>query len=128
MSFSSLSIRDDGGIAQMNLWYGKNLGDAMLAWEHLDRIQDLYVSIYGKTNRRSNVAVFYRHESEGRLHCEVWAYISPAAVELARAVAAEPCKQPSIDSLDLLVGPEECWTVLFPGYRNQRHGSPPKIR
>ncbi len=102
----------------MSLWYGKNLGDAMLAGEHLDHIQDLYGSIYGKFKRRSNVAVFYRHESEGRLHCEVWVYFSPAAFELAKAVAAEPCQQPSINSLGLLVGPENCWTVLFHGRRD----------
>jgi hypothetical protein len=96
-------------------WFKKNLGDAMLAWEHLDHIEDLYRSIYAKVNRGRKVAVFYRHESEGRLHCEVFAYFSPAAVELARAVAARPCEQPSQDSLSLLVGSEDCWAVLFPG-------------
>jgi len=102
----------------MGLWFGKNLGDAMLAWEHLDHIEDLYVSVYGKANQRRDVAVFYRHESEGRLHCEVCAYFSPAAVELARAAAAEPCEQPSQDSLSLLVGSEACWTALFPEHRD----------
>lgn len=115
---SGFSIREDGGIVQMSLWYGKNLGDAMLAGGHLDHIQALYESVYGKIRRYSNVAVFYRHESDGRLHCEVWVYFSPAAVELAKAVAAEPCQKPSIDSLGLLVGPEDCWTVLFPGHRD----------
>ncbi|MCF8078749.1 MAG: hypothetical protein K9K88_05635 [Desulfobacterales bacterium] len=100
----------------MSLWFEKNLGDAMLAWEHLGRIEDLYRSIYRKVSRDSKVAVFYRHESEERLHCKVWAYFSPVAVELARAVAARPCEQPSQDSLSLLVGSEDCWAALFPEY------------
>lgn len=50
----------------MSPWFGKNLGDAMLAWEHLGHIEDLYRSIYEKANRGRKVAVFYRHESEGR--------------------------------------------------------------
>ncbi|MCB2168955.1 MAG: hypothetical protein KQI78_14965 [Deltaproteobacteria bacterium] len=98
----------------MGNWFKKNLGDAMFAGEHLDHLEARYVSVYGKTNPPENLAVFYRHESEGRLHCEVWAYFSPAAVELAGAVAAEPCTPPSQDSLSLLIGSEDCWTVLFP--------------
>jgi hypothetical protein len=112
MSFPGLPFRENDGIAQKSLWFGKNLGDAMLTWEQLDHIENLSASVNGKAKRRQNAAVFYRHESEGRLHCEVCAYFSPAAVELARA--AVPCEQPSQDSLSLLVGSEDSWTAFFP--------------
>ena len=42
----------------------------------------------------SEMAVFTRPESEGRLHCEVVAYFSPAAGEVAKAFDAIPCGRP----------------------------------
>ena len=53
----------------MTGWFAKNLGDAMLALDSLDRIETLYSSLYGRDDSHQNVAVFIRHESEGRLHC-----------------------------------------------------------
>jgi hypothetical protein len=108
VSYDELSI--------MNVWFKKNLGDAMFAGEHLDHLEARYVSVYGKTNPPENAAVFYRHESEGRLHCEVWVYFSPTSAALARAVHADPCEKPSSESLSLLAGSENCWAVLFPGH------------
>ncbi|MGP1682707.1 MAG: hypothetical protein ACTS8S_10320, partial [Giesbergeria sp.] len=61
-----------------------------------------------------DMAVFTRHELEGRLQCEVIAYFSPAAAALAREVGAKPCEQPSNNELDLLAGDPACWPVLFP--------------
>ena len=58
-----------------------------------------------------------RHNSEGHLHCQVEVYFSPAAAFLAKEIDADPCNKPSIDGLDLLIGPEDSWAVLFPEYR-----------
>jgi len=55
-----------------------------------------------------------RHESEGRLHCEVRVYFSPAAADVAKAVGAIACKKPASNGLSLLAGPDESWSVLFP--------------
>jgi len=90
----------------------------MFAGEHLDRIEDQDRSVYGEAHQPRHAAVFYRHESEGRLHCEVWAYFSPAAVAVAPAIHADPCEKPLSDSLSLPVGPEDCWNVFFPGDRD----------
>lgn len=98
----------------MNTWFMSNLGDAMLADESLDRIKALFLSECDKANSRQKMAVFYRHESEGRLHCEVKVYFSPATVNVAEAVDAIPCNKPSSDGLGLLAGSEESWSVLFP--------------
>jgi hypothetical protein len=98
----------------MSLWFRKNLGDALLAWEELGQIEELFLSLYGKDNSSNEVAVFIRHESEGHLHCEVKAYFSPSLVMMAGQVDADPCKRPSLDGLSLLVGSEDSWSSLFP--------------
>ena len=59
------------------------------------------------------MAVFTRPESEGRLHCEIMAYFSPAASYIAEAFDAEPCEKPVRSGLALLSGDEECWSALF---------------
>ncbi|MGA7594685.1 MAG: hypothetical protein WCA64_05750 [Gallionella sp.] len=94
-------------------WYAKNLGDAMLASEALDQIRAFYAAKYGGADSRQNAAVFIRHESEGRLHCEVMAYFSPGAFRLAEAFDADPCRRPSPGDLSLHAGPDDSWRDLF---------------
>ena len=98
-----------------NSWFTKNLGDAMLAGEALAQIEELFLSVYRKSDSPKKIAVFIRHESEGHLHCEVKAYFSPDAAMVARKLDADPCARPSRDGLSLLVGPEDSWPALFPG-------------
>ena len=102
----------------MSHWFAKSLGDAMLAGESLARVEALFSSMYANTDsHRREMAVFIRHESEGRLHCEVIVYFSPASVAVAKTVDAEPCERPLPDGLGLLAGPEEAWETLFPERR-----------
>jgi hypothetical protein len=96
-------------------WFTSNLGDAMLAGESLEHIKTLFLSCSGNTDHLKEMAVFVRHESEGRLHCEVHVYFSPAAVAVATAADAIPCIKPSPSGLSLLVGSEESWEILFRG-------------
>ncbi len=98
----------------MRVWFSKNLGDAMLACEPLAQLKELLLSVHAKADSPEEIAVFIRHESEGRLHCEVKAYFSPASVIVAREVDAEPCERPSPDGLSLLVGSKDSWLALFP--------------
>lgn len=98
----------------MSAWFTKNLGDAMLDGEALAQLEELFLSVYGKSDSASKIAIFIRHESEGRLHCEVKAYFSPDAVNVARTVDADPCVRPSRDGLSLLIGSEDSWLALFP--------------
>ena len=98
----------------MSAWFTKNLGDAMLAGEALAQLEALFLSTCGKSGDSGQMAVFVRHESEGRLHCEVKAYFPPGAIALAEAVDADPCARPSRDGLSLLVGPEDAWPAFFP--------------
>jgi hypothetical protein len=60
------------------------------------------------------MAVFTRVESEGRLHCEVIAYFSPATADVAKKFNTEPCGKPVRTGLVLLAGDERGWSVLFP--------------
>ncbi len=98
----------------MSVWFSKNLGDGILAGEPLGHLEELFLSVYAKADSPKEMAVFIRHESEGRLHCEVKVYFSPASAAVAGEVGAEPCERPSPDGLGLLAGSEDCWSALFP--------------
>jgi len=98
----------------MGGWFTKNLGDAMLASESLGQINEVFLTCYRNSNRSKELAVFIRHESEGRLHCEAIAYFSPATYKLASAVGAAPCEKPMPYGLNQLIGSEDSWPVLFP--------------
>lgn len=94
-------------------WFSKSLGDAMLAGEGIDSVAEVFEAAFVQADCPGEMAVFMRHESEGRLHCEVMVYFSPAAVDVARAVEAEPCAKPSPIGLSLLGGAEEATRALF---------------
>ena len=98
-------------------WFSRNLGDGMLAHALLDNLADSLSSAYAKADCPKDMAVFFRHESDGRLHCEVMVYFSPASAAAAREVNAEPCVKPSPADLGLLAGCEDSWLVLFPECR-----------
>ena len=98
----------------MSTWTYKNLGDASLASEQQDRIRELLHSALAGAEKPEHMAAFLRHESEGRLHCEVKIYFSPMSATVARQVDAKPCQRPSPDGLGLLAGSPEAWRVLFP--------------
>jgi len=59
------------------------------------------------------MAVFTRYDSEGRLQCEVTAFFSPAAANLAAIFDAQPCFKPPREGLDLLAGDLHCWEKIF---------------
>ncbi len=98
----------------MNIWFSKNLGDAMLAYLTLDNVTTVCESAYQKANRPNDMAVFLRHESEGRLQCEVKIYFSPAIGGVAKSLGASPCEQPTRYGLSLLVGSPAAWPMFFP--------------
>jgi hypothetical protein len=102
------------GAAAMRRWFSKSLGDGLLAGEPLGRIEARFLAEYARAGSPADMAIFVRHESEGRLHCEVRAYFSPASAAVARAVDADPCDRPSPEGLSLLVGAPESWLALFP--------------
>ncbi|MCI0505159.1 MAG: hypothetical protein L0Z73_03525 [Gammaproteobacteria bacterium] len=98
----------------MNGWFSKSFGDALLASEPLGQVEELFRSEYAKAGSLKEMAIFIRHESEGRLHCEVMVYFSPASVIVAREFDAGPCETPSPRGLSLFAGAEESWLALFP--------------
>ena len=98
----------------MEFWYSKELGDGIMASMPSDEIQEAFLKSFIAAGRPLNMAVFTRYESEGRLHCEVTAYFSPAAADVAKAFDAEPCEKPSRTGLGLLAGDERSWSMLFP--------------
>lgn len=95
-------------------WYSVSLGDGMMAVTPSAEIEERFQRAFIAAGGPVNMAVFTRSESEGRLHCEVIAYFSPAASEVAQAFEAEPCNPPARSGLGLLGGDPGCWPVLFP--------------
>jgi hypothetical protein len=97
----------------MKHWYSLSLGDGMLASIPSVEIEERFQAAFTAAGQPPEMAVFTRAESEGRLHCEVIAYFSPAAGELASHFAARPCARPLRAGLGLLAGDESSWAVLF---------------
>lgn len=98
----------------MTTWFYKNLGDAIVAAQPSDKIREAFLSFFDAAGNPEDMAVFTRNDSEGRLHCEVSAYFSPTAGEVAKKFDAKPCEIPLRNGLDLLAGNNNCWSVLFP--------------
>jgi hypothetical protein len=98
---------------KMNTWYSLALGDGMWAPTVSEQIEEKFLSLFEEAGKPVDMAVFTRSESEGRLHCEVTAYFSPAAWNVARAFDAEPCEKPLRDGLGLLAGDPHCWSFFF---------------
>lgn len=95
-------------------WYSLSLGDGMMAGSPSAEIEEAFWQAFIKAGEPSAMAVFTRPESEGRLYCEVIAYFSPAAREIAIEFDAESCEKPVRNGLALLAGKDEAWTALFP--------------
>lgn len=88
----------------MTGWFVVNLGDAMLVQDALVDLQHRFDRSYQAAGCPPDMALFMRHVSDGRLHCEVLVYFSPAAADVAVALDAEPCGRPAPEGLDLLAG------------------------
>lgn len=97
----------------MEHWYSVSLGDGIMAASPLAEIEERFQPSFLAAGQPPEMAVFTRPESEGRLHCEVIAYFSPAAAEIAIAFDARPCAKPAKEGLGLLAGDERSWPVLF---------------
>jgi hypothetical protein len=98
----------------MNSWYSVSLGDGITAATPSAEIEEQFLKLFTAARKPPEMAVFTRPESEGRLYCEVIAYFSPAAEEVARAFDAEPCAKPARAGLGLLAGDQHSWSALFP--------------
>jgi len=98
----------------MQTWFSQQLGDGVWAFAPKEDIRERFAPLFAAAGQPVDMAVFTRHELEGRLQCEVVAYFSPAAANLAQALGAQPCEKPTPNDLDLLAGEAACWPVLFP--------------
>jgi len=98
----------------MESWYSKELGDAITASMPSAEIEQVFERVFVTAGKPINMAVFTRQESEGRLHCEVTAYFSPAAKDVAHTFDARPCSKPKFSNLTMLAGDTLAWSILFP--------------
>lgn len=98
----------------MQTWFSQQLGDGVWAYDPKEQIRKQFAPLFAAAGRPVDMAVFTRHELEGRLQCEVVAYFSPAAAALAQTLGAQPCNKPTHNDLDLLAGEMASWAHLFP--------------
>lgn len=96
-------------------WYTINLGDPQLAHKALAQLESVFEQQYSLMGKPQDMALFVRHESGGRLHCEVNVYFSPKASPVAKAAEANRCKKPFPHDLGLLAGSPAAWEKLFYG-------------
>ena len=97
----------------MGSWYSLSLGDGLTAGLPSSEIEAAFLQSFRAAGSPPEMAIFTRPESEGRLHCEVIAYFSPAAQNVAHAFDAQPCTKPARAGLGLLAGDERAWLLLF---------------
>lgn len=97
-----------------NPWCSLSLGNGMWAAIPSSQIEEAFPVLFEEAGKPMDMAVFTRNESEGRLHCEVIAYFSPAAHGVAEVFDAEACEKPSRAGLGLLAGDPSCWVFFFP--------------
>lgn len=86
----------------------------MLVDSSLADIEQQFLAAYAKADNPTEMALFSRHESEGRLHCDLMLYLSPASFVVAEDIGAKSCNRPSSNSLALVSGSEKSWRLLFP--------------
>ena len=98
----------------MEAWFSISLCDGIMATTPLDEIEKIFLQTFIAAEKPLNMAVFTRLESEGRLHCEVIAYFSPAAKDVAKLFDSQACEKPAWEGLGLLAGDARSWSILFP--------------
>ena len=84
-------------------WFYSNLGDAIMATESLVTIRRLFIESHAEKPNTEKRTIYFKHVSEGRLHCEVFVYFSPSAKPLAITFEASPCEQPFLSELGILI-------------------------
>ena len=104
----------------MNDWFTKNLGDAMLAWQELENIKEYFQNESTKNSIPKESLVLMRHDSEGRLHCEVKVFFSPSLAQTALKLGALQCQKPSAYGMSLLAGSESMWRDFLTNETPQR--------
>lgn len=94
------------------LWRCANLGDALLAAEASERIAADFLHHYAGTDVPR--AIVSRHESQGRLHCELLVYFSPACRDLALQWRGRACPAPGLAGSSLVACSGGQWPDIYP--------------
>jgi hypothetical protein len=112
-----------GGVIYTNqhAWHRLSLGDATLAADDLSKIETEAKAFFEQAGNPSDMALFVRHESEQRLHCELVVYYSPKAFPLAKVSTASPWAMPCPVGLSMLAGKTIGWQLMFPNYGSGQH-------
>lgn len=95
-------------------WYSLPLGDGLTEGSFSEEIVKVFEPLYEAAGRPTDMAVFKRFDSEGRLQCEVTAFFPPRAAEAAYKLGGNPCPKPARQGLALIAGETDSLNLLFP--------------
>lgn len=85
-------------------WYRLDLGDALVAAPRQHEIEQHVARARSDSVDPEELALYAMWLSEGRLHCELRLYFTPAAATVARACGAVPCAPPDPGALSRIAG------------------------
>ena len=109
----------------MAVWYSKDLGDGVDAFEPTTQIQNAFLALARAQTQTGHysfdAAVFSRYDLDTNV---VRVYFSPSAQLLATAFGATLCEKPTpTEGLALLAGDARAWEEHFPGYLKRRRSN-----
>jgi hypothetical protein len=93
---------DEASLEKPMPWYRLNLGAADLA--NAARTAASVDAAWREAGCPASLAAYTRHESDGRLHCDLVVYFTPDSDLVARELGARPCPDPGPYDLTLLAG------------------------
>lgn len=88
-------------------WYRLELGPADFADNERISVSKAVEQAWHDAGRPAGLTAYYRHESEGRLHCTLVVYFHPTAEAVAKRLGARPCPDPGPWDLGHLAGASE---------------------
>ncbi|GMW02212.1 MAG: hypothetical protein AMXMBFR84_33480 [Candidatus Hydrogenedentota bacterium] len=95
-------------------WFLKTLDDGILAEEEVEQIKTAFLRTFKARGCPQDMALFLQRETDGRLHCRVHVFFSPACASIATETSARVCERPTSENLEFLLGATACWDALTP--------------
>lgn len=85
-------------------WYRLELGDAQTGFLACQELSVRAEAAFRAADCPALWNMYSRHENEGRLHCVLCVYFSPAAADFARELGANRCAAPALATLEWCAG------------------------
>ncbi|MBD1577127.1 MULTISPECIES: hypothetical protein [Vibrio] len=85
----------------MSSWYQKNLGEALMAIPEFEALKTQVAKLKAE-HSGAVVDLYYRHQSNGQLHCDLMVYLYSDNKRIMNEIQAKVCAKPSQSGLSRL--------------------------